>query len=110
MATITKEQIVQLLETNDKAVIRALLVVYANQTSMEQQLEQTAANNGVGFTGFEGKIGANMAKFAQRTGYLTPKQIAFWRKRDKRGVMKIGKYWKQLQVAAENKARAKGEA
>jgi hypothetical protein len=99
--------IVQLLETNDRAVGRALLVLLSNQTAAEVALETTNVDNGKGFTGFDGKIGTNMAKFYQRNGYLSPKQIAFWRKRDRRGHMRIGKYWKQLLVAAEAKAAEK---
>jgi hypothetical protein len=107
---VTKEVIVSLLETNDRAIGRALLVLLSNQTATEVALETTNVNNGKGFTGFEGKIGTSMAKFYQKHGYLSPKQIAYWRKRDRRGHMRIGKYWKQLLVAAEAKAAEKEAA
>jgi len=104
---LNRDYIVQLLETNDRAVGRALLVLLSNQTATEVAMETTSVDNGKGFTGFDGKIGTNMAKFYQRNGYLSPKQIAFWRKRDKRGHMRIAKYWRQLIAAAEAKAAEK---
>lgn len=107
MAELNKELIVKLLETNDKAVCRALVVLYNRQTVTEQSLQTTSEANGRGFTGFDGKIGCSMAQFYLRTGYLSPKQIAVWRKRDKRGNMKIARYWKQLLEEAEAKQAAK---
>lgn len=101
-----RESIVALLERNDAAVGRALVVLFNRQTVTEQMTESTREFNGRGFTGFDGKIGASMAKFYLRSGFLTPKQIAYWRKRDKRGVMRIGKYWKQLLEEIENSGKA----
>jgi hypothetical protein len=40
-------------------------------------------------------MGTSMAKFYQRNGYLTAKQIAYWRARGKQG-MRIAIYWRQL--------------
>jgi hypothetical protein len=107
MAELNKELIVKLLETNDKAVCRAIVVLYNRQTATEQSLQTTSEANGRGFTGFDGKIGASMAQFYLRNGYLSPKQIAVWRKRDKRGNMKIARYWKQLLEEAQAKQSAK---
>ena len=52
-------------------------------------------------------MGSSMAKFYQRNGYLSPKQIAYWRAKDKRGGMRIAIYWRQLLDAAHKKAAAK---
>ena len=46
---VTKEQIVHLLQVNDKAVIRALIVLTERQTEDERLSEQTKFNNGRGF-------------------------------------------------------------
>jgi hypothetical protein len=51
-------------------------------------------------------MGTSMAQFYLRKGYLTAKQIAYWRKPMKCGNMRIGVYWKQLALAAEAKAKA----
>lgn len=60
--------------------------------------------NGRGFAGLDAEIGTKMVKFYLNRGYLTPNQIAVWRKVGKRG-MRIAVYWKQLALAAEAKAK-----
>lgn len=104
---LTKEKIVQLLETDQRAVARALLVLNERQTSDEQASENTRYLNGRGFRPCHARMGTSMAKFFQRFGYLTPKQIEYWRKRDKTGAMRIGIYAGQLLEAAVQKAAVK---
>lgn len=103
---LTKSEIVELLRTNDKAVARALLVLNKNQTVDEQRSEDTKYLNGVGFRPCHARMGTSMAKFVQHRGFLTEKQVAYWRRTMKDGNMRIAIYWKQLAAAAEAKARA----
>lgn len=103
---LTGTDIVNLLRTNDKAIARALVVLKNNQTADEQASESTRHHNGMGFRPAHAKIGTSMAKFYERTGYLTPKQIAYWRKEGKQG-MRISIYWRQLLAAAHEKAAQK---
>ena len=49
-------------------------------------------------------MGTSMAKFFLRNEYLTAKQVAYWRKCDRAGNMRIGIYWAQLIEAAQAKA------
>jgi hypothetical protein len=107
---LTKNEIVELLKTNDKAVARALVVINENQTSDEQRTEDTKYLNGVGFRPCHARMGTSMAKFYKQRGFLSAKQIAYWRRVMKDGNMRIGIYWKQLAVAAEAKAAAKETA
>ncbi len=107
MADLTKEAIVELLRTSDKAVARALLVLNANQTDSEQTAETVLVHNGKGFRPCHARMGTSMAKFFQRNNYLSEKQIAYWRKVDKKGNMRIGIYSRQLLEAAAEKARQK---
>lgn len=107
MISLTRENIVTLLKNNDKAVCRALIVIYNNQTFDEQSEEHTTHHNGVGFSGFDAEIGTKMATFYISQGYLTPKQIAVWRKVDRYGNIRIGKYWKQLIEAGKQKQAVK---
>jgi len=100
---LTKDAIIHMLETDKRAVARALLVLTDRQTADEQATENTRYLNGMGFRPCHAKMGTSMAKFFRRTGYLTEKQIAYWRTRDKTGAMRIGIYWKQLQEAAAMK-------
>lgn len=103
----TVESIRTLLATNDKAVARALLALNARQTADEQAIEHTRHDNGRGFRPCHARMGTSMAKFYSRTGYLSPKQIAYWRKHDRSGNMRIGIYARQLlEVIKEKEATA----
>ena len=42
-----------LVRTNDKALARAVLLVYANQTWAEQEAGESIEHNGVGFTQYD---------------------------------------------------------
>ena len=101
---LSKDYITNLLATNDKAIARALLVVNGNQTADEQVQETVKYQNGMGFRPCHAKMGTSMAQFFARRGYLSPKQIAYWRKTDKTGAMRIAIYWRQLAEAAEAKS------
>lgn len=101
---LSKFEIVRLLETNDKAVARALVVLNNNQTADEQSQEMVKYRNGQGFRPCHARMGTSMAQFFQARGYLSPKQIAYWRRPDKNGGMRISIYWRQLAEAAVAKA------
>lgn len=100
---ISKEEIVSLLATNDKAVCRALVLLNDRQTHSEQSSEATIVQNGRGFRPCHAHMGTSMAKFYTRNGYLSPKQLAYWRMTDRTGAMRVAIYWKQLQEEAEAK-------
>jgi hypothetical protein len=107
---LAKETIIKFLKEDDRAVARALLVLNERQTSDEQATEHTRYQNGMGFRPCHARMGTSMAKFFLQSGYLSPKQIAYWRAYDKTGSMRIGIYWKQLAEAAEMKATSKKAA
>lgn len=102
----TKEQIVTLLLNNDKAVARALVAINERQTASEQTCEATINHNGVGFTPADARMGTSMANFYLKTGFLTPKQVAYWRKPNAKGVARICKYAGQLVQIAKAKEAA----
>ena len=103
---MNKQSIIQLLQTNDKAIARALVVLNERQTASEQAIEHTINDNGVGFTPADARMGSSMAKFYTHRGYLTPKQLAYWKKPNVRGVWRICKYAGQLLEIAQQKAAA----
>lgn len=107
---LTKETIISLLETNDRAIGRALLVLKARQTADEQATEITRHSNGRGFRPCHARMGTSMATFFEKYNRLSEKQIAYWRARDRAGNMRIGIYWKQLIEAAQEKAAQKEAA
>lgn len=102
-----KQDIINLLATNDKAVARALVVLTERQTVDEQIDENTKHLNGMGFRPCHARMGTSMAKFYERNGYLSPKQIAYWRKPQKDGKARIAIYASQLLEIAQAKAAKK---
>lgn len=102
---LTKSNILRLLATNDKAIGRALVVLYENQTFDEKQAKDAKHLNNKGFRPCHARMGTSMAEQFIRRGELSSKQIAYWRVPGKEG-MRIGIYTRQLIEAAERKAAA----
>lgn len=100
---LTGTDIVNLLKTNDKAIARALVVLKNRQTADEQVAKDCKHRNHRGFRPAHAKVGTSMAEFYEKHGYLTEKQIAYWRVLGKQG-MRISIYWKQLLQEAREKA------
>ena len=99
-----KDSIVKLLKTDDRAVARALLVLNERQTQDEQATENTRYLNGRGFRPCHARLGTSMAKQFANKGWLSKKQIDYWRVLDKAGNMRIGIYWAQLLEEVEIKS------
>jgi len=100
-----KSFIQHLLMTDKRAIARALVVLTARQTADERASEQTRYLNGRGFRPCHARMGSSHAKFFQRTGFLTEKQINYWRVPMKDGNVRICIYWAQLLEEAQEKAR-----
>lgn len=109
MANLTQNDIIRLLQTNDKAVCRALVVLNERQTFDEQATEETRHRNGRGFRPSHARMGTSMANFYQTRGYLTVKQIGYWRMPNRKGQMRIAIYHRQLIEAATEKAAKQAE-
>lgn len=92
----TKEQIINLIETNDRAVNRAVLAIYKNQTSDEQNSEATLYHNNIGFSAADARLMTYYATYIEKTGSLSGTHLEKARK-------KIKKYWRQLLEIANNK-------
>ena len=80
MKTWTKEEIKTLLETNDIAVLRGWIRIYELQTEDEKLSENTYYNNGVGFSGWDGKILCSMMENFKKWETLSPKQFSVIKK------------------------------
>jgi hypothetical protein len=106
---MNKQTIIELLRTRDLAVARALLVLNDRQTIDEQASENTKYANGRGFRPCHARMGTSMATFFKRNGYLSPKQIAYWRKPMKGGKMRLEIYAGQLLEVANQKAAIMAE-
>ena len=84
----------KMLSVNATWALRALEVVYSNQTADEQMIQNTSELNGEGFTGTDGQFGSSLAQGVEKYGRLSDKQMKF--------VFKMmPKYWKQVLAVAD---------
>ena len=102
----TKAGIVELLKTRDIAVAKALVALTDRQTADEQVQENVKYQNGMGFRPCHARMGTSMSNFFKANGYLSPKQIAYWRRPDRTGKMRIEIYATQLLIVAQERATA----
>jgi hypothetical protein len=100
---LNRENIINLLNTNDKAIARALIVLTERQTFDEMQAKDTKYQNGIGFTPADARMGVSMGLQARNGFTLSAKQLAYWRKPNAKGIPRIGKYANQLIDAAKQK-------
>lgn len=82
------------LSTDDRWALRALTLVYRNQTADEQSKQQTLEHNGIGFSGPDAEILSSFAQQYQRRGSLSPKQMNLLKR-------KIPSYASQVARAAD---------
>jgi hypothetical protein len=94
------------LLTNDQWLARALVALNERQTSDEQIHEVTKYRNEQGFRPAHAQKGTGMAMFYKRHGFLTPKQIAWWRKVTPCGKSRIEIYVGQLMTIAATKQKS----
>lgn len=81
MRTWTKEEIKNLLQTNDTMLCRSLKVLYSYQTEDEKYCRDTITRNGMGFNGTDAKFLSSCAEFYIKNGFLTNNQKVIVRKK-----------------------------
>jgi hypothetical protein len=113
MQMITKDSLTKMIveanpEKQARIVGRACLVLFKRQTESERQANTTNVENSVGFTASDARTGSLTAKSFLKFNTLQPWQVERWLQVDRRGTMRIAKYWKQLDQAARAKAAAQG--
>ena len=89
MAKWNKENIQSLLNSNDRAVERAIVRIYNNQTASEKSAGNTIHHNGVGFSGAHARRGSYYAKWILSGRKLTGRHLTAGRRLALR-------YWRQL--------------
>jgi hypothetical protein len=87
--------------------VRACVALFKYQTAAEQATNDTRLDNGEGFTSADALSGSLTAKYYLKHKTLQGWQVDRWTKLNKRGDMRIAKYWAQLARAAEEKAAIK---
>ena len=90
------ERIIELLNKNDDAVIRALMLIYSFQTDAEKSNNNTSVLNGKGFNKYDAIKLAPFIKFYNDRNFLSKKQIEYVRKN-------IKKYSNQILLYMQNK-------
>ena len=85
MIAMTKKDLLAALKSrlanDDRWALRALTVVYQNQTSDEQAAQETIEHNGIGFSGPDAEILSSFAQQYQRRGSLSEKQMCILRRK-----------------------------
>ena len=85
MTTMTKKALLAALKErlaqDDRWALRALTVVYMNQTADERRAEQTIEHNGIGFSGPDAEILSSFARQYQQRGCLSPRQMNVLRRK-----------------------------
>jgi hypothetical protein len=73
--TWTRTEIETLVNTNDRAVERAMVAIWERQTRDEQATEMTRHHNGIGFSGWTAKSGTYFARWVQSGRTLSGKHL-----------------------------------
>lgn len=98
----TTDEIVTLIQSNDKAVAKAVIAIYNRQTADEKMIENTTHSNGVGFNASDVRYLSYIAKYCERNQALTGKHLDKARQ-------KILKYRRQLVEIANENEKHRGE-
>ncbi|MFA6198896.1 MAG: hypothetical protein WC679_00650 [Bacteroidales bacterium] len=105
---VTKESLQALLDNEDKEFVirvvgKALIILFKYQTEEEKKKTTTIENNGVGFTGADGRSGVLSAKSYLKNQTLLDWQLERWLKKNEKGYARLTKYHAQLNKAAIRK-------
>ena len=94
----TRSRIIHLIQTNDKALERAIVAIHNRQTPSEKVSKTTKVENARGFNAGDAFLMSKFAEDLKHYGSLTVY------KRNK-ARQKMPKYWKQLLEDAQDKGK-----
>lgn len=100
-----KDEIVELLDSNPRAVAKAMVLLYKAQTPAEKSEMQTSEHNRVGFDKVDARIGSKLAKVIIQQGGIQGWSYHFHSNQLELATSIAKKYWKQL-AAEANKNEA----
>lgn len=89
-----KKYLQHLVRTNDKALLRSVLVIYERQTLEERVSKSSLENNGVGFSKWDAEEMSDIAKKLKRGERLQHNEMVHAR-------IVMPKYWRQLMVVSK---------
>ena len=104
--SVTVDQIREKLRTDDRWLIRAILALNQRQTHDERADQTTKYHNEQGVRPAHARRVTGMAEFYHKTGYLTTRQIAWWRAITPSGRSRIDVYANQLAKIAQERSAA----
>ena len=94
-----RQYLQDLVRTNDKALLRAIWVIYQRQTDEEQKTGVTTEENGMGFGKVDAEFFTNLVVKMRHGQKLTTGEMAAAHN-------KMPKYWRQLMVVSKTKMKA----
>ena len=97
------EYIRKLLATNEKALCRAIMLIYDNQTKEEKIVGRSISHNAKGFSRWDSEEMSDIARKLKRGEKLLSNEIIHSR-------LVMPKYWKQLMEIAKDKQKIEIEA
>ena len=97
-----KEYLQQLVKTNDRALMRAIWVIYQRQTEDEQAMGQTVDHNGRGFGKVDAMFFTSLVHRVQAGQGVASSELAIARN-------KMPKYWRQLMIVSKERMRTQKE-
>lgn len=89
-----------LVKTNDRALIKAIELIYDLQTAEEKNTGKSIEDNKIGFSKIDAYELGNIAKKIKRGQSLTEAEVAKSRN-------KMQKYWKQLMIISKKQMQEK---
>lgn len=89
-----------LVKTNDKALLRSIILIYNNQTEEEKNKEKSIEDNYIGFSKIDAYEMGQIAKKIKSGQPLTKGELAKSRN-------KMQKYWKQLMIISKKNMEVK---
>ena len=89
-----KEYLKNLLKTNNKALLKAIVLIYDSQTEEEKRTNESVEDNKLGFSKIDAKDLSTVARKIKREEVLTESELAKSRN-------KMPKYWKQLMIISK---------
>ena len=91
-----------LVRTNEKALLKSIMLIYNNQTFEEKEAGTSIYENKIGFNRFDSKEMMRIARKIKQGTHLTEYEIAHAR-------IVMTKYWKQLMIISKQKQKDKKE-
>lgn len=93
----TRDSIRALLQSNDRAVQRAIVAIYRRQTATEQNAQETLEDNGIGFNAADARILTGYAQMLLKGHPLLPAELGEARQR----ILKYGGQLLEIAAARE---------